>query len=79
MYIKGIQQLHRFKIKHPNIDVEPHISKTTKYFQDYIHRKLSAIEDNLKSCLVEPNGNTLKKFKFKPVTFKYIFIIFRKQ
>lgn len=54
--LKGIQQLHRFKTKHPNIDVEPHISKTTKYFQDYIYRKLSAIEENLKSCLVEPNG-----------------------
>ncbi|XP_050528781.1 protein mini spindles-like isoform X2 [Daktulosphaira vitifoliae] len=54
---EGIQKLHRFKIKHPNVDIDPYISKTTKYFQDYIHRKLSAIEDNLKSCLVEPNGN----------------------
>uniref|UniRef100_A0A2S2NSW4 Cytoskeleton-associated protein 5 n=2 Tax=Schizaphis graminum TaxID=13262 RepID=A0A2S2NSW4_SCHGA len=62
---EGIQQLHRFKIKHPNIDIEPHISKTTKYFQDYIHRKLSAIEDNLKSCLVEPNGNS---DSLKPIT-----------
>ncbi|XP_008189868.1 protein mini spindles isoform X2 [Acyrthosiphon pisum] len=62
---EGIQQLHRFKIKHPNIDIEPHISKTTKYFQDYIHRKLSAIEDNLKSCLVEPNGNN---DSLKPIT-----------
>lgn len=62
---EGIQQLHRFKIKHPNIDIEPHISKTTKYFQDYIHRKLSAIEDNLKSCLVEPNGNN---DNLKPIT-----------
>jgi cytoskeleton-associated protein 5 len=66
--------LHRFKIKHPNIDIEPHISKTTKYFQDYIHRKLSAIEDNLKSCLVEPNGSFI--FYSRISIYLYLYINF---
>lgn len=67
--------MHRFKIKHPNIDIEPHISKTTKYFQDYIHRKLSAIEDNLKSCLVEPNGKVIEIFFLEQLTF-YLHFMF---
>lgn len=76
MYIhflfKGIQQLHRFKIKHPNIDIEPHISKTTKYCQDYIHRKLSAIEDNLRSCLIEPNGMFFLVYKLFLINDKFL-------
>lgn len=80
-FFQGIKQLHRFKIKHPNIDVEPHISKTTKYFQDYIHRKLAAIEDNLKSCLVEPNGSVIYLFLMLNLIYLiiYSFIFFRKQ
>ncbi|XP_050054425.1 protein mini spindles-like isoform X3 [Aphis gossypii] len=48
MMDQAVQQLYKFKIKYPDIDIEPHISKTTKYFQDCIHRRLSAIENNLK-------------------------------
>lgn len=70
---KGIQQLHRFKTKHPNIDIEPHISKTTKYFQDYIRHKLSAIEDNLKSCLVEPNGTVVLPLLLNKIKIIVIF------
>lgn len=49
MMDQAVQQLYKFKIKYPDIDIEPHISKTTKYFQDCIHRRLSAIENNLKN------------------------------
>jgi len=64
--------LHKFKIKYPHIDLEPHISKTTKYFQDCIHRRLSAIEDNLKSCPVKHDG-TVINFLILDVQFKLLY------
>ncbi|XP_029345564.1 protein mini spindles isoform X2 [Acyrthosiphon pisum] len=56
MMDEAVQQLYKFKIKHPDIDIEPYISKKTKYFQDCIHRRLLAIEDNFKSCPVKHSG-----------------------
>ncbi|KAL5234313.1 hypothetical protein ACI65C_001723 [Semiaphis heraclei] len=56
MMDEAVQKLYEFKIKHPDIDISPYISKKTKYFQDCIHHRLSAIKDNIKSCPVEHNG-----------------------
>ncbi|XP_026810117.1 LOW QUALITY PROTEIN: protein mini spindles-like [Rhopalosiphum maidis] len=56
MMDEAVQQLYRFKIQYPDIDIEPHISKTTKYFQDCIHRRLATIKNNSKHRSVEYHG-----------------------
>lgn len=37
-------QLYDFKIKYPEADVQPYLSKSHKFFQDYIEKGLKDID-----------------------------------
>jgi len=41
---EGVRDLHNFKKKYPEADIDPYLKKTSIYFQSYIERGLQNLE-----------------------------------
>lgn len=41
---EGLTMLYDFRLQHPETDIEPYLSKSSKYFQEYIEKGLKEIE-----------------------------------
>ena len=60
-FLKGILDLHHFKKKYPNYDVDPYIKSATPFFQNFIERSLKMIAEDEKMKL-QDIGTLLPKF-----------------
>ncbi|XP_071452994.1 cytoskeleton-associated protein 5-like [Hetaerina americana] len=57
--MQGLSLLYDFKLQHPEADVEPFLSKSSRFFQDYIERGLRSIEvERRRVGATEMNVNT---------------------
>ncbi|XP_046394021.1 protein mini spindles [Ischnura elegans] len=57
---EGLALLYDFKLQHPEADVEPFLSKSSQFFQDYIERGLRLIEvERRRAGATEMNANAL--------------------
>lgn len=56
---EGLQLLYEFRAQHPEADIEPFLSKSSQFFQEYIENGLKQIEIQRNSNKSVEDGNRL--------------------